>query len=78
MPSEKPLDTRLKAGGLDLVLKVEVENEECVRRAVGRRIDPATETIYHIEDNPPPADVKGLAEKLKPIDNPEESQEAIT
>lgn len=53
---------------------LEVENEECVRRAVGRRIDPTTETIYHLEDNPPPTDVKGLIDRLQEINDPKASK----
>jgi len=29
-----------------------------------RKLDPITNICYHIEDNPPPKDVKGLIERL--------------
>jgi hypothetical protein len=31
-----------------------------------------------MEDNPPPTDVKGLLERLKPVDNPNESETKIS
>ena len=49
---------------LDLILNLEVSPEEIMRRIQGRRIDPITKTIYHIEDNPAPLDIKGLNERL--------------
>lgn len=50
--------------GLDLVLNLEVSSEEILRRIRGRRMDPITKTLYHIEDNPAPLDIKGLNERL--------------
>ncbi|OWZ06937.1 Adenylate kinase [Phytophthora megakarya] len=47
-------------GGLaapDCVLELEVPDKEVIRRIAGRRVDPATGKTYHIEFNPPPADV---------------------
>ena len=37
--------------------------EESTRRAVGRKIDPNTNNVYHIEESPYEGDVKGQ-EKL--------------
>ena len=39
--------------GLDGVLILETPQEECTRRATGRKIDPTTQQIYHMESNPP-------------------------
>jgi hypothetical protein len=33
--------------------------DESIRRAAGRKIDPNTNTVYHIEDNPYEGDAKG-------------------
>jgi len=53
----------------DLSFNITIDDEECIRRAVGRRIDPNTGNIYHLEDNPPdPKDLK-LIDRLKPIDD---------
>jgi hypothetical protein len=35
-----------------------------MRRALGRRFDPAEEKVYHIDDNPPPTDAAPLCERL--------------
>lgn len=53
--------------GLDFLVCLSIELEEMARRIQGRRIDPQTKTIYHVEDNPPPVDVKGLNERLMPV-----------
>lgn len=42
---------------LDAVVLIEVPDEDVVRRICGRRTDPETGAIYHLEFNPPPADV---------------------
>ncbi|AEH35571.1 adenylate kinase [Halopiger xanaduensis] len=38
---------------LDLVLYLDVGEEELVHRLTGRRLDPETDEIYHVEYNPP-------------------------
>lgn len=43
-----------KASGIDLIVRLDVEDDVVMRRAVGRRIDPETGNIYHLEYNPPP------------------------
>lgn len=40
------------------------ERAECVRRFLGRKIDPQTQTIYHMEDSPPPASDSKLLDRL--------------
>jgi len=42
---------------LDVVLVLEVPDDLIVQRIVGRRSDPVTGTIYHLEFSPPPAEV---------------------
>ena len=44
---------RALESGLDGVVFLETPIEECVRRGQGRKIDPTTGTIYHLEDNMP-------------------------
>ena len=39
--------------------------EECMRRAVGRKLDPQTGTIYHPEDSPAPEGDAKLLERLQ-------------
>jgi adenylate kinase len=54
----------LTAAGIEpeLFLLLEVPDDVLIARVVGRRMDPATGKIYHVEFNPPPADVP--AERL--------------
>jgi adenylate kinase len=53
------LDTALTEAGvaLDAVVLIEVPDERIVARITGRRSDPETGAIYHMEFNPPPADI---------------------
>ncbi|AHG00030.1 adenylate kinase [Halostagnicola larsenii XH-48] len=41
---------------LDLVLMLDVSEDELVHRLTGRRLDPETGDIYHVEYNPPEDD----------------------
>ena len=45
------------AGGLlpTRFLRLELEDEEALRRLTGRRVDPVANTVYHLDDSPPPA-----------------------
>ena len=58
-PQAKALDAELEKAGLalDVVLQIEVPDELIVERITGRRLDPDTGQIYHVEFKPPPADV---------------------
>jgi adenylate kinase len=55
------LDVALTQAGLalDAVLVLEVPDEPIVHRIVGRRTDPETGTIYHLDFSPPPAEIAG-------------------
>jgi adenylate kinase len=41
---------------LDVVLEIQVDPEEIVRRMAGRRVHPGSGRVYHIEHNPPRVD----------------------
>jgi adenylate kinase len=58
-PQAEALDAALTAAGvaLDAVVLIEVPDALLEERAVGRRSDPETGTIYHLKYNPPPADI---------------------
>ena len=58
-PQAEALDAELEKAGLalDVVLQIEVPDELIVERITGRRLDPDTGQIYHVEFKPPPADV---------------------
>jgi len=42
---------------IDAVLYLEVDDDAIVRRMGGRRTDPETGSVYHVEHNPPPAEI---------------------
>lgn len=43
---------------VSMVISIEVPDENIVGRIVGRRMDPETGEIYHIEFKPPPSEIK--------------------
>ncbi|MBV9775034.1 MAG: adenylate kinase [Gemmatimonadetes bacterium] len=43
---------------IDAVVSIDVPSEKIVRRMTGRRTDPETGLVYHLEHNPPPAEVR--------------------
>jgi adenylate kinase len=59
LPQAEALDQALAAAGveLDAVAVIEVPDELIVERITGRRMDPETNTIYHIKFSPPPDEV---------------------
>ncbi len=63
VPQAEALDGALKEAGiaLDHVLVLEVADDLIVNRITGRRTDPETGTIYHLEFKPPPA---GIVDRL--------------
>lgn len=63
---------------LDTVVVLEVENSEvAVERAVGRRMDPETGKIYHMQHSPPPGDAPGLLERLIPVSSQSNDTEQL-
>jgi adenylate kinase len=55
------LDGMLREMGrrIDAVAYLDVDDDAIVRRMSGRRTDPETGVVYHVEHNPPPADIAG-------------------
>jgi adenylate kinase len=53
------LDEMLEGIGrkIDAVVCLEVDDDAIVRRMGGRRTDPETGSVYHVEHNPPPAEI---------------------
>src|SRR5258705_3933483 len=60
-PQAEALDAAMKKAGveLDAVVLIEVPDSLLEERAVGRRSDPETGTIYHLKYNPPPPEIVG-------------------
>lgn len=58
-----------RQGALDMIFCLEVPSKECIRRAIGRRIDPNTGNIYHLEDNPPNPNDHKLFDRLQPLED---------
>ena len=69
------LDKQMRAAGveLDAVVLIEVPDALLEERAVGRRSDPQTGTIYHLKYNPPPAEI---ADRL--VHRKDDTVEAVT
>ena len=76
-PEKPPAQSKFIEGGFDFVIKLEVSGEECLRRALGRRVDPNTGNIYHLQDNPPPANDTKLQDRLIPINDPDNTEEKL-
>ena len=74
-PQAEALDKAMTEAGmkLDAVVLIEVPDAMLEERAVGRRSDPETGTIYHLKYNPPPADV---ASRL--VHRKDDTVEAVT
>ncbi len=60
-PQAEALDEAMRKAGvqLDAVVLIEVPDALLEERAVGRRSDPQTGTIYHLKYNPPPPEIAG-------------------
>lgn len=58
-PQAEALDVAMQQAGiaLDAVVLIEVPDQLLEERAIGRRSDPVTGAIYHLQYNPPPADI---------------------
>lgn len=61
VPQAEGVDELLEKLGrtIDAVVVIEVPDEEIVRRLSGRRTDPETGKVYHLEHNPPSAEIAG-------------------
>ncbi|KAA6421790.1 MAG: central pair complex 1, partial [Trebouxia sp. A1-2] len=65
-PATLPDLNRPLTSGLDAVLVLELDDEAlAVKRALGRRVDPLTGRVYHLEFDVPPPKEPGLAARLK-------------
>lgn len=58
---------KLKPSGLDCALYLRTSKEECLRRALGRKVDPITKVLFHLDDTIPPTDNAPLIERLESI-----------
>lgn len=68
------LDGILREQGraVDAVIALEVAADAIVNRMSGRRTDPETGEVYHVEHNPPPAEVAGRV-----VQRPDDREETI-
>ena len=53
-PEVEPPPAEVHVPGLDMILRLDLDDEMVRRRALGRRLDPETGTVYHVEFEPPP------------------------
>lgn len=56
---------------LDAVISLRVEEDALVQRLSRRRTDAETDAIYHLDFNPPPADIPAERLKHRPDDQPD-------
>jgi hypothetical protein len=68
-PPEIPEPSALTHSALTWMILLKAQKETCQARAIGWLVDPTTGDIYHPKFNPPPEDVKGLAERLEPVEH---------
>ncbi|KAL0048541.1 hypothetical protein WJX82_005372 [Trebouxia sp. C0006] len=67
-PATLPDLNRPLTSGLDAVVVLELDDEAlAVKRALGRRVDPLTGRVYHLEFDVPPPKEPGLAARLKAV-----------
>lgn len=59
-------DIRPQNSFFDGVFMLSASNEECKRRAAGRKVDPTTQTVYHPQDNAAPENDAKLVDRLQP------------
>jgi hypothetical protein len=77
-PTEKPAPPKtLLPSGIDAIVWFDCSRDECLRRALGRRIDGQNNIIYHIQDNPPSIEKSPLCEIIEPIDDESESMACL-
>jgi len=65
-PEAEPPPAEVHVPGLDLILRLDLDDEMVRRRALGRRLDPETGTVYHVEFEPPP-EAEDVNERLVPL-----------
>ena len=70
--SEPEIEPKIERASVDAYMFLEVAASEAMRRFEGRKIDPLTGVIYHIEDNPPPENDNKLRDRLQDYSDPEE------
>ena len=77
-PTEKPAPPKtLIPSGIDAIIWFDCSRDECLRRALGRRIDSSNNIIYHIQDNAPSIERSPLCEIIEPIDVESESMACL-
>ena len=59
------------------MLFLDTSKEECIRRALGRKVDPEGGVVYHIDDNKPPTDQAPLCERLTDVEELERNASAL-
>lgn len=64
--------------GLDAVIVIGMADDTvAIRRAIGRRVDPMTGRIYHLEFDAPPSNCPGLSERLQPMNSDNNDAEQL-
>ncbi|GFR40940.1 hypothetical protein Agub_g1600 [Astrephomene gubernaculifera] len=67
-PNALPQVGRPLVSGMDAVVVCSLTDPEvALKRALGRRLDPTTGRVYHLEFDPPPANDPGLSARLREV-----------
>jgi len=67
-PKTKATQKLIKSG-VDCAIVIDLEKEECLKRALGRRVDPNSNELFHLEENLPPIENAAKVERLIPFDD---------
>jgi adenylate kinase len=62
---------------IDAVVEIDVDDEEVVRRIVGRRVHPGSGRVYHVEYNPPQVAGKDDATGEDLIQRPDDTEDTV-
>jgi adenylate kinase len=62
---------------IDAVVEIDVDDEEVVRRIVGRRVHPGSGRVYHVEYNPPKVAGKDDATGEDLIQRPDDTEDTV-
>ena len=64
-PTPKKLaPKKLIRSGIDSICVISIDKSNCLKRAFGRRMDPNSNDLYHLDEAPPPTMDSNKVERL--------------
>lgn len=64
------MDKKIQSS-LDSIIWIDINKEEAIKRYLNRKIDPTTNIIYHMINDPPSEEQTDIIDRLKPIEEDE-------